>query len=88
MKTRARRAGDGYVLNGTKLWITNGSIADVAVVWAKEDDGEIHGFLVERGTPGLLDARHPRQVLAARLDHLASWPSRTCTIPSRTCCPA
>src|SRR3989441_11443235 len=52
MKTRARRQGDGYVLNGTKLWITNGSIADVAVVWAKEDDGEIGGFLVERGTPG------------------------------------
>jgi len=52
MKTRARRRGDGYVLNGTKLWITNGSIADVAVVWAKGDDNEIHGYLVERGTPG------------------------------------
>ena len=52
MKTRARQRGDGYVLNGTKLWITNGSIADVAVVWAKEDDGEICGFLVEKGTPG------------------------------------
>jgi glutaryl-CoA dehydrogenase len=39
MKTRARKTADGYVLNGTKLWITNGSIADVAVVWAKEDDG-------------------------------------------------
>src|SRR5881296_12216 len=52
MKTRARREGGAYVLNGTKLWITNGSIADVAVVWAKEDDGEIGGFLVERGTPG------------------------------------
>jgi glutaryl-CoA dehydrogenase len=52
MKTRARRQGDAYVLNGTKLWITNGSIADVAVVWAKEDDGEIYGYLVERGTPG------------------------------------
>src|SRR2546428_5480852 len=52
MKTRARRQGDGYVLNGTKLWITNGSIADVAVVWAKEDDGEIYGYLVERGTGG------------------------------------
>src|SRR2546426_7282090 len=51
MKTRATRRGDGYVLNGTKLWITNGSIADVAVVWAKEDDGEIGGFLVEKGTP-------------------------------------
>jgi glutaryl-CoA dehydrogenase len=52
MKTRARRTGDGYVLNGTKLWITNGSIADVAVVWAREDDGEIYGYLVEKGTPG------------------------------------
>src|SRR5881296_3007104 len=51
MKTRARRQDGAYVLNGTKLWITNGSIADVAVVWAKEDDDEIGGFLVERGTP-------------------------------------
>src|SRR5205823_3647357 len=51
MKTRARRQDGAYVLNGTKLWITNGSIADVAVVWAQEDDDEIGGFLVERGTP-------------------------------------
>jgi glutaryl-CoA dehydrogenase len=52
MKTRAVRKGDGYVLNGTKLWITNGSVADVALVWAKGDDGEIGGYLVEAGTPG------------------------------------
>jgi glutaryl-CoA dehydrogenase len=52
MKARARKKGDGYVLNGTKLWITNGSIADTALVWAKDDDGEIGGYLVERGTPG------------------------------------
>jgi len=52
MKTRALRKGDAYVLNGTKLWITNGSVADVAVVWAKDEDGEIGGYLVERGTPG------------------------------------
>jgi glutaryl-CoA dehydrogenase len=52
MKTRAVRKGQEYVLNGTKLWITNGSVADVAVVWAKGDDGEIGGYLVERGTPG------------------------------------
>jgi len=52
MKTRAARKGNEYVLNGTKLWITNGSVADVAVVWAKGDDGEIGGYLVERGTPG------------------------------------
>jgi glutaryl-CoA dehydrogenase len=51
METRARRDGNGWILSGTKRWITNGSIADVAVVWAK--DGEvIRGYLVERGTPG------------------------------------
>ena len=52
MKTRAVTKGKEYVLNGTKLWITNGSVADVAVVWAKGDDGEIGGYLVEKGTPG------------------------------------
>ncbi|MBI3457620.1 MAG: acyl-CoA dehydrogenase family protein [Candidatus Rokubacteria bacterium] len=52
MKTRAIRKGDHCVMNGTKLWITNGSVAAVAVVWAKGDDGEIGGYLVERGTPG------------------------------------
>ena len=52
MKTRARQKGNEYVLNGTKLWITNGSVSDVAVVWAKGDDGEIGGYLVEKGTPG------------------------------------
>ena len=51
METRAVRDGDEYVLNGNKMWISNGSIASVAVVWAKEDD-RIHGFLVDRGTPG------------------------------------
>lgn len=51
IQTQARRDGDSYVLNGTKMWITNGSIADVAVVWARTEDG-IRGFLVERGTPG------------------------------------
>jgi len=51
METRARRDGSGYVLSGVKRWITNGSIADVSVVWAK--DGEtIRGFLVESGAPG------------------------------------
>jgi glutaryl-CoA dehydrogenase len=52
MKTRAVKKDAEYVLNGTKLWITNGSVAEVAVVWAKGDDGEIGGYLVERGTPG------------------------------------
>ena len=53
METRARAAGGDYVLSGVKRWITNGSIADVAIVWAKTaPDDEIRGFLVERGTPG------------------------------------
>jgi glutaryl-CoA dehydrogenase len=53
MKTRAARRSDAWILNGTKLWITNGSIADLALVWAKDaEDHEIYGYLVERGTPG------------------------------------
>ncbi len=52
MRTRARRDGDGYVLHGAKAWITNGSNADVAVVWARCEDEKIRGFLVEKGTEG------------------------------------
>lgn len=51
MITRAERKHDGYLLNGAKMWITNGTVADVAVVWAKLD-GVVHGFLVEKGTKG------------------------------------
>ena len=51
MITTAKRDGSDYVLNGSKMWITNGSIADVAIVWAKLDD-VVHGFLVEREMPG------------------------------------
>lgn len=51
MRTRAERTADGYRLNGSKLWITNSPIADVALVWAKLE-GDIRGFLVERGQPG------------------------------------
>ena len=51
MRTRAVRDGSGWVLNGEKTWITNGSVADIAVVWARTEEG-IRGFLVEAGTPG------------------------------------
>jgi glutaryl-CoA dehydrogenase len=51
MKTYAKKDGDDWILNGAKMWITNGTIADVAVVWARTDDG-IRGFLVEKGTRG------------------------------------
>jgi glutaryl-CoA dehydrogenase len=52
MRTSARRDGGDWVLNGTKMWITNGGIADVAVVWARTDDEGVRGFLVPAGTPG------------------------------------
>ena len=54
MTTTARKSGEDYVLNGEKMWITSGTIADVAVVWAKVDDedGRVRGFLVETGRPG------------------------------------
>jgi glutaryl-CoA dehydrogenase len=51
MRTRAKRDGDDWVLNGTKMWITNGGVADVAVVWAQTDDG-VRGFVVPTATPG------------------------------------
>jgi glutaryl-CoA dehydrogenase len=51
MITRAEKVSDGYRLNGAKMWITNGTVADIAIVWAKLD-GVVHGFLVEKGTKG------------------------------------
>ena len=53
MRTRARRNGKNWVLNGSKMWITNSPIADVCLVWAKDDEGEIRGYLVERDRNGL-----------------------------------
>lgn len=50
--TRSRKVGDSIILNGAKMWITNGTLADVAVVWAKDEEGIIKGYLVEKGTPG------------------------------------
>jgi len=52
MKTRARKSGETYVLNGTKMWITNGNIADIALIWAKDDDDAVRGFLVPTESAG------------------------------------
>jgi glutaryl-CoA dehydrogenase len=52
MLTTARSTGDGFVLNGTKRWITNGTLADVALVWARLDGGRVRGFLIEKGAKG------------------------------------
>jgi glutaryl-CoA dehydrogenase len=66
MRTRATRDGTDWVLHGAKMWITNGSIADVAVVWARTPDG-IRGFLVEKGTPGFTaqDVHHKLSLRAS-----------------------
>src|SRR5260370_19577415 len=53
MRARARKTADGYVLKGTKMWITNAPIADVFIVWAKDDAGTIRGFILEKGMKGL-----------------------------------
>jgi glutaryl-CoA dehydrogenase len=65
MRTRAVRDGDGWVLRGSKMWITSGSLADVAVVWARTEDGGVGGFLVEPGTPGF-EARDMHGKLSLR----------------------
>lgn len=71
MRTRAVRDGADWVLNGTKLWITNGSLADVATVWARTDDG-VRGFLVPRGTRGFTtsDVQHKLSLRASTTSEL------------------
>ena len=74
MRTHARRDGSDWILNGAKMWITNGTIADIAIVWARTDDGAIRGFIVEKGMPGLLGARDPQEALAPRIRHVRARP--------------
>ena len=67
MSTRARRDGPDWLLSGSKMWITNGSIADIAVVWASTDEG-VRGFLVPRGTPGFsTNDMHKKMALRASI---------------------
>ncbi len=72
MRTTARRDGSDWILHGSKMWITNGSVADVAVVWARTEDG-IRGFLVERGTPGFTtsDVHHKLSLRASVTSELS-----------------
>ena len=64
MKTHAKRDGDDWVINGSKMWITNGSIADIAIVWAKTEDG-IMGFVIEKDMPGF-EARNIKSKMSLR----------------------
>ena len=85
MRTTARRDGNMYVLNGTKMWITNGGMADVAVVWARSEDG-IRGFLVERGTPGFTtsDIHHK---LSLRASVTSELHFEDCRVPAENMLP-
>jgi glutaryl-CoA dehydrogenase len=79
MRTTARRDGNSYVLNGTKMWITNGGIANLAVVWAKTDDG-VRGFLVERDTPGFTTS-DIHQKLSLRASVTSELHFEDCRVP-------
>jgi glutaryl-CoA dehydrogenase len=80
MRTTARRDGGDWILNGTKMWITNGSIADVAVVWARTEDGKINGFLVEKGFPGF-DAPEMKHKLSLRASITSELVLRDVRVP-------
>ena len=85
MLARARREGSAWVIDGEKTWITNGSVADVAVVWARTEEG-IRGFLVERGTPGFTSAEiHGK--LSMRASVTASLTFRDCRVPASALLP-
>ncbi len=79
MATTAERRGDGYILNGTKMWISNGTIAKVAIVWAKLE-GEIRGFLVEAGTEGFRATAIQRK-FAYRTSPTAVLSFKNCRVP-------
>ncbi len=85
MRTRAVRDGANWVLDGEKTWITNGSIADVAVVWARTEDG-IRGFLVERGTPGF-QASDIHEKLSMRASVTSSLSFTGCRLPDSAMLP-
>jgi len=85
MLTNARRDGDSYILNGSKMWITNGSLADVAIVWARADDG-VRGFLVERGTPGFSTSDIHRKI-SLRASITSELHFDDCRIPAENMLP-
>jgi glutaryl-CoA dehydrogenase len=85
MTTRAKQDGDHWILNGEKTWITNGSMADVAIVWARTDDG-IRGFLVEKGTPGFTTSDiHGK--LSMRASVTSSLSLSDCRVPTSAMLP-
>ncbi|HVB87309.1 MAG TPA: acyl-CoA dehydrogenase family protein [Candidatus Dormibacteraeota bacterium] len=86
MLTRAVRRGDRYVLNGEKMWITSGSIANVAVVWAKCEDNRVRGFLVEKGAKGF-STRDVHGKLSMRASVTSGLSFNDCEIPAENLLP-
>jgi glutaryl-CoA dehydrogenase len=86
MRTRARRRGSDWVLDGTKLWITNGEVADVAVIWARTDDG-VQGFLVPTDSPGFT-ARPVPTKLSMRASVTSELSLRDLVLPADAALPA
>ncbi len=80
MLTKARKVSDGWVINGSKSWITNGTIADIAIVWARVDGGDIRGFIVEKGTPGFT-ATETKHKLSLRASITSELSFQDCNIP-------
>jgi glutaryl-CoA dehydrogenase len=81
METRARRNGDHYILNGSKCWIGNASIADVKVVWAKDDEGRVGGFVVEKDAPGFR-AQDIEGKFSLRMSRTSECWFENCRIPA------
>jgi glutaryl-CoA dehydrogenase len=81
METRAKRDGDHYILNGSKCWIGNASIADVKVVWAKDDDGHVGGFVVEKDAPGFR-GRDIEGKFSLRMSRTSECWFENCRIPA------
>ena len=82
MESHATRDGDHYVLNGSKCWIGNASIADVKVVWAKDDDGRVGGFVVEKDTPGFR-AQDIEGKFSLRMSRTSECWFENCRIPEK-----
>lgn len=80
MITRCKPDGDHWILNGTKRWITNGSIADLAIVWAKDPEGKIRGFVIEKGTKGY-DARDIPGKMSLRASVTSELIMEDCRVP-------
>src|SRR5215813_11288594 len=81
METRATRDGDHYILNGSKCWIGNASIADVKVVWTKDDNGRVGGFVVEKDTPGFR-AQDIEGKFSLRMSRTSECWFENCRIPA------